>query len=254
MSTFGPDAGNNTDGWRIEKKYSSYWQHEYFVVFNPGNIGLGIYNHRSSALRAMKRLRAEEAAMFQRRRLPEIIGISGKAGHGKDTLAKLLVDNHGYYRRAFADALKEDIAHLLYGTSSKKGVKELEANKHKPEIRALLQSYGVAQREKDPHYWIRECLNRYQGVRAYKGGALTGLVIPDVRFKNEAEEVQRRGVLIRVVRDNFESGLTPEAQAHPSETDLDGWAFNLVIFNTGNPLWMLEQFNMSLELGSWMRS
>ena len=36
-----------------------------------------------------------------------IIGLTGYARSGKDTVAKILVDNYGYKRIAFADKIRE---------------------------------------------------------------------------------------------------------------------------------------------------
>lgn len=55
---------------------------------------------------------------MQTNRIPLIIGISGKLGAGKDTVgaeieARATADGYTCYRRAFADALKEEVALFL---------------------------------------------------------------------------------------------------------------------------------------------
>jgi dephospho-CoA kinase len=42
-----------------------------------------------------------------------IIGITGKKFSGKDTLGDYFVNNHGYIRLAFADALKNACAEIF---------------------------------------------------------------------------------------------------------------------------------------------
>jgi cytidylate kinase len=55
-----------------------------------------------------------------------LIGICGKAGSGKDTIADHLVVNHGFQKYAFADPLKEIVKvfgfpeRSLYGTQEDK--------------------------------------------------------------------------------------------------------------------------------------
>ena len=41
-----------------------------------------------------------------------IIGLAGKAGSGKDEVAKILIDLYGYKRIAFADAIRDALYEL----------------------------------------------------------------------------------------------------------------------------------------------
>lgn len=180
----------------------------------------------------------------------KFLGLSGKAGHGKDTVANVITNmygEYGVYRRAFADALKEDVYDLLVGYRTQQGlinagawekevpdwgiskVQFINSIKHHPEIRALLQAYGVAQRKAQPDYWIQRLLKWAEG-----SGAKT-IVVPDVRFENEAEAIRHRGGMVyRVVRPMYDNGLSAEAQAHSSETDLDKYRFSGYIYNDGD--------------------
>lgn len=65
-------------------------------------------------------------------------------------------------------------------------------------------------------------------------------IITDVRFPNEADEIKRRGgYLIRVERDVADSGN------HPSETALDDYeGFDEVIFNESGLLQLIEKVKM----------
>ena len=60
-------------------------------------------------------------------------------------------------------------------------------------------------------------------------------IITDTRFPNEAQSIKDRGgIVIRVIRPEVcqddESSMLPK---HPSETALDDWIFDFVIFNDG---------------------
>lgn len=173
-----------------------------------------------------------------------VIGLSGKAGHGKDTVAQVLLslyEDYGLQRRALADALKEDIADLLLQQDSGWGLQVwqavgqvdrlafINAIKHEPEIRSLLQAYGVAQRKARPDFWIQRLFTwaEEQEVKA--------LVVPDVRFTNEADAIRSKGgLVVRVVRPFYNNGLTAEQRAHSSETELDNYPyFAFTLFNDG---------------------
>ena len=63
------------------------------------------------------------------------------------------------------------------------------------------------------------------------------VLIPDCRFPNEIDYLKEAGldtVNLRVVRKNFKSPLTPEQQAHPSETALDDVEPDYYITNNGS--------------------
>lgn len=63
------------------------------------------------------------------------------------------------------------------------------------------------------------------------------VLIPDCRFPNEIDYLKEAGldtVNLRVVRKDFKSPLTPEQQAHPSETALDDVEPDYYITNNGS--------------------
>ena len=47
--------------------------------------------------------------------IPNVIGLTGYAGSGKDTLANILVEEYGFTRIAFADKTKEFLYDLNPG-------------------------------------------------------------------------------------------------------------------------------------------
>lgn len=135
------------------------------------------------------------------------IGIIGRARVGKDTAGAWLVDNRGYRRIGFADALKEaalkvnplieqlDMAFL--GVDEKPDVRlsdlvgpyGWEASKEVPEVRRFLQELGVAIRAIDPEFWLRTALKKVTEANA----AGVPCVITDVRYPNEADSLRRAG-------------------------------------------------------------
>ena len=151
----------------------------------------------------------------------QIISISGKAQHGKDTTASYLRD--ALERRGkkvlithYGDLVKYVCAAFL-GWDGKKD----EAG------RSLLQRVGTEiVRAVDPNYWVR--FVRFMVTTLKDAGAWDYVLIPDCRFPNEVV-----GTHIRVKRPGFDNGLTEKQAQHPSETALDTWAPDIVINNCG---------------------
>ena len=156
-----------------------------------------------------------------------IIGLSGYAQSGKDTVAKFLVDNYGFTRVAFADKLR-DVAYELNpivkpGLRLKNAVDEMGWDKAKtriPEVRTVLQNLGVAVRENLGYdTWVNAALNAPAQTE--------DLIITDVRFINEADAIKERGGKIwRVIRPGVEA-----VNRHVSETQMDSYPFDDLIFN-----------------------
>jgi hypothetical protein len=164
-----------------------------------------------------------------------IIGLSGYARSGKDTVAQFFVENYGYTRVAFAD----NIRHMLLDLNPYVGIGPSNYNhttlsdlvalngwegaKQHPEVRRLLQDLGVSARN-------------YLGEDVWINAALStptqndGLVITDVRFINEAEAIKNRGGQIwRVIR----PGVTA-VNSHISETQMDGYSYDRIVDNSGD--------------------
>jgi hypothetical protein len=152
----------------------------------------------------------------------KVIGISGRAQNGKDTVCLMiqeLLPNRKVVRVSFADELKAE-CRLLHGWNGEKDA----------EGRALLQKVGVDRRNENENYWVDKAFAQMTDPEAV-------YVIPDVRFPNEAAAVRRvGGTMWRVNRydergEPFDNGLTAEARNHVSETALDGYSFDRVFVN-----------------------
>lgn len=176
----------------------------------------------------------------------EIFGLSGYARSGKDEAAKILVEEFGFTRVAFADKLRE----VLYALN--------------PWVRSFVPVLGATyeriQDVIDKQGWdgykkyqyadsIREYLQRL-GTEAgrqtlwdsiWVDAALTGhdedakLVVTDCRFPNEAQAIVDLGGKIWRIR---RTGVGP-ANSHASETSLDDWPWDECIDNNGT----LEEFH-----------
>lgn len=150
-----------------------------------------------------------------------IIGLIGFKQVGKSTAAKHL-EGRGFTRINMKDALvaelKQNFPDLIqaiidimekeYWEGKPWTFERLVAEKP-PLFRALMQNYGTEVRRGDKDsYWT----DRWIEAAGYEGD---GIVVDDVRFKNEAEAVRSRGgILIRLVRPDVATGGT-----HASETE-----------------------------------
>lgn len=160
---------------------------------------------------------------------PLLIGVSGKARNGKDTVASVVVrtvnDLLGAgagQRIAFADALRIEAKRVGVWD----GIMPYTA-----EGRTALQQYGTGQREKmGRDYWVNQTLGVVDSV-PYTDSVKVW-VIPDTRFWNEAEAIRGRDGLVwrtaRILPDGapFPNGLSEEQQNHVSETELDAYRFD----------------------------
>lgn len=152
--------------------------------------------------------------------LPKLIGLSGYAQSGKDTVASILVREFGYERIAFADPIKEFVYRV--SPTIKSAVDEVgwEEAKTMQYTREMLQNVGIAARDIiHPNIWIDLALAKAKHEHR--------VVITDVRFKNEAQMITIAGGELWRVHRKF----TGPVNDHISETELDNHPFDRHIFN-----------------------
>jgi len=111
-----------------------------------------------------------------------IIIFSGKQYSGKDTVAKILLENMPDYRRfAMGDVIK-----LEYG--KQKGLTYEEIEKNKPIYRQGLIDLGNWGRSQDPDYWLKKIISQPGKI-----------MVTDVRVPHEYEVFKSAGaVAIRI--------------------------------------------------------
>lgn len=158
----------------------------------------------------------------------KVIAISGKAQHGKDTSARILknmleADGYRVLITHYADLLKYMCRTFFDWNGEKDDVG-----------RQILQYVGTdIIRQKRPDFWARFIVD----VLELFPDDWDFVLIPDYRFPNEIKCLKEAGLDVthlRVVRENFASPLTPEQQAHPSETALDGYESDYYINNSSD--------------------
>jgi len=182
-----------------------------------------------------------------------IIGLTGYAQSGKDTIANILVEDYGYTRVAFADKIRDFLYEVnpMVGCSPSGYLKDLvnlagwNSAKQEPQVRRLLQDLGVGARKVfGDGFWVHEAmktmLNDPRPDMNY--------VITDVRFLNEADMVRaNQGQLWRIKR----TGVSA-VNGHLSETQLDGYPVDQIFTNNGSidDLKTLVQTRMGLHAKS----
>ena len=153
-----------------------------------------------------------------------IIGLTGYAGAGKDSVCQVLQERRsGIARAAFADALKAEVA-AAYGVDLsvfndpatkelttpvlaagrcidpgfRRFLGELMCGLPSLQPRTVMQQWGDYRRADDPEYWIRRLSTTVEMARVL---GWSTVIITDVRAHNEAAWVRAQGGRIwRVTR------------------------------------------------------
>lgn len=183
-----------------------------------------------------------------------IIGLVGYIGSGKGTVGDILVQQHGYYRFAFADALKDAVATiftwprgLLEGdTESSRQWREQvdpwwsERLGYEVTPRLILQKFGTEACRNGiaDNIWIAALEKR---IRGYED-----VVISDVRFPNEIDFVRSVGGKVFRVKRGEEPSFEERQKMHISETAWNNVVMDSTITNNGTLSELREGVNFLL--------
>lgn len=161
------------------------------------------------------------------------IGLSGEAGHGKSTIAEMLVEDFGFHRRALADKLKGVLGMGLRDTDEQQAIRWV--NRNKEHFRPLLQAYGMLGRKlAGEDYWVDEVI-KYMDILNNFGSQDVSFVVDDVRFPNEVRRLRERGFRIfRVFRPDAPRILKKGEDTHISENSLSGLEADVIVVNDGD--------------------
>ena len=160
-----------------------------------------------------------------------VLGLSGWARSGKDSVAEFLEKEYGYKKASFAQPMKDALVILnpmidvfenranLAGCVEKLGWDYLKGAS--TEIRPLLQRMGteVGREMFGEDFWVNHALS------SIPDGAK--VVFADVRYPNEADAVRKLGGQVwRIERDGY-----GPANDHTSEHALNKYNFDQRIYN-----------------------
>lgn len=176
-----------------------------------------------------------------------ILGITGKAGHGKNTVANMIREicpEMDWQIVAYADKLKQ-VYTILTGEEVQDDAdwKNGLAPNWGMTRRQMLQRIGtdVMRNEFHQDVWVRALFAGINSDRNY--------IVTDVRFPNEASAIRAGGgKVIRVVRHGYENG-TPD---HVSETALDDWYFDTIHNGPYSLNFVREQVELLALHNDWL--
>lgn len=168
-----------------------------------------------------------------------LIGIAGPARAGKDTLCSYMLDNLDgtWSRSSFADPIKEMLKVIGVDCSDDAKAVIDERFCHTP--RHMMQILGTE--------WGREMIHGNIWVEAFaRLNAGRCVIVPDVRFENEAALVREHGVLIHLVgRGGIEGN-------HVSENAIEFKPGDIVIDNSRDLAWLLGQVDGNAVLSEFI--
>lgn len=165
-----------------------------------------------------------------------LIGITGRARSGKDTVANFIVAAIGGYRYGFADPVRAMLVPLGVDMSDP----YWQARKEEPipalgvSPRRMMQTLGTEWGRQliNPNLWL---IMAHQ--RLLQNGP--GMIISDVRFDNEAAWIRKHGGrIIHVIRPD-----TKAVEAHASEDGIEMQDTDARLFNNGT----LEELQLSVR-------
>jgi len=174
----------------------------------------------------------------------KLIALSGYARSGKDTLADMLVEYHGYTKVAFATPLRNfleaqdpivvsnegcDWQPLSEALEETGGWQDYKSSNYSESIRTLIQRTGTEAGRGmiGDNVWVDVAFKALDPEGKY--------VFSDARFPNEADAVRNRGgAVVRINRRGVGPAVDNNGVAHSSETSLDDYRFDHVVNNDGD--------------------
>ena len=178
----------------------------------------------------------------------KLIGITGLARSGKDAIAKFAWSQYGFTRIAFADPVKM-AAQAKFGLTAEQTwndeLKEVVIPHWGMTPREMFQKEGTEAGRNvfGGDLWIKRFMLSYNLLKH-----TDDIVVPDVRFDNEASAIRSLGGIIIEVRRGV-AGLSGSAGAHVSESGLSLPA-DYVIDNNGTLEDLYEKFEAIVFGGS----
>lgn len=164
---------------------------------------------------------------------PPLVGLSGFARAGKDTLGQILVEDHGYVRASFADPLREfalALDPLVYvglpdsiRLTDVVAMRGWESAKEIPEVRRLLQRLGTeaGRGVLGDDIWVNAAMQKLDENVDY--------VFTDTRFPNEGDSIKAMGGEVWRINRPGQQAIN----GHSSEMAMVGYDFDRVIENDG---------------------
>ncbi len=146
-----------------------------------------------------------------------VILVSGKARNGKDSTAFIM--------KGILEKKKKKVLIIHYADYLKLFCKTYlgwNGDKASADGRKLLQWFGTdVVRHNYEDTWVDMVVALLKGIKTL----YDYIIIPDVRFPNEIDKMYEvfDCISVRIIRPDFDNGLTEEQKSHSSETALDDY-------------------------------
>lgn len=159
----------------------------------------------------------------------KVIGLTGAARSGKDTVADHLVWEHDFIRIAWAEPIKAMVCAMLnVNRGWIEQNKEVPFDSKIPSPRVLMQTLGTEWGREviSPTLWIDLGLKKLQEA---SDDGFPGAVVTDCRFNNEAAALFRRGAhMWHITRPDV-----PAVNPHASEKGIKAAYIDQYLVNDG---------------------
>lgn len=190
----------------------------------------------------------------------KLIGLLGPARVGKDTVGQLMVDHHNFRQYAFADPIRKACSEMFGLPVSRFMGNDPDRDKPDPfwgiSPREMLQKLGTEGGRNlfRDDLWIKRAEQEWNIMKV--DGFLddqsldlpfwNGMVITDVRFRNEAEWIiTQGGSVVRVFRPN----RIRSVRDHASEQEIEQCVFTHKVVNDGSISYLHSKvFNVVQEI------
>jgi hypothetical protein len=188
--------------------------------------------------------------------LPRVIGITGLAGAGKDTLADYLVKEHGYTKYSLASPIKQLLNERFGWTDEEWLDREWKETPHRRCGYGVRRNQGWIGKveEFSPRswaQWLGTDVGRTIGgedvwvnlMRKFSW-TVDKLVVSDVRFDNEANAIHNLGG--KVIK--IDRVLAVPVRAHASEMGVSSQLIDAFVWNDGTIDRLTETAVNALEI------
>lgn len=170
-----------------------------------------------------------------------LIGITGKAGVGKDTLADKIIERYGGVKLGFADSIKNACKELFQLSHEQLHIRE-EKEKKDPRWdkspRELMQILGtdLLRNHFDENIFIKSTLERIKKL-SIKNEII---IVSDCRFENETQMIRNlNGIIIHLTRPKVK-----HINNHISENTLKIFVKDIELINNSSIENLIEKIKM----------